>query len=197
MADNYLKTPLGTSLNRLSVSRAQDAIKLTGRALPARLVSRVGMIVTVAFEVTSNYTLPEVTIPLAGSEYAREPLQVGCQGVVIPADVYLGGISGLGGGTAGLAQPGNLTALVFQPVGNTAFQSVDPDVYTIYGPAGVTLRDSTAASLIELTPTSITLSVGGHSIIINSSGVTIDGKVFLAHEHTGVATGSNNTGGVF
>ena len=35
MADAYLKKPLGQSLNDLSTKRAQDAIQLLGKALPA------------------------------------------------------------------------------------------------------------------------------------------------------------------
>ena len=44
--------------------------------------------------------------------------------------------------------------------------------------------------------TSITLQVGGHSIVINASGVTIDGRLFLAHQHLGVQTGGGVSGGV-
>ena len=44
--------------------------------------------------------------------------------------------------------------------------------------------------------TSITLGVGGNTIVINGSGVSINGRQFLAHEHSGVMTGGGITGGV-
>jgi hypothetical protein len=42
----------------------------------------------------------------------------------------------------------------------------------------------------------ISLSAGGHSITIGSSGVVIDGTVWSTHEHTGVTTGADQTGPV-
>jgi hypothetical protein len=43
---------------------------------------------------------------------------------------------------------------------------------------------------------SITLTVGGNSVVIDGSAVTIQGRQFLQHEHKGVQTGSANTEGV-
>jgi hypothetical protein len=117
-------------------------------------------------------------------------------GVAFPASVYIGGVSGLGGGVATMALQGNLSCLVWFPIGNKAFSAVDPQAVTIYGPNGVVLRDSNSEASIALTPTGISLNCGGHSIVINSTGVTIDGKVFLTHEHSGVQTGTGDTGPV-
>lgn len=58
------------------------------------------------------------------------------------------------------------------------------------------LRFDASGGMEMVSPTTISLTVGGHSVVINSSGVTIDGKVFLAHTHSGVQTGSGDTGGV-
>src|SRR6185437_12230915 len=71
-----------------------------------------------AFEVTSSITLPNITIPKAESNWIRMPTQVGDKGWTVPADAYLGAISGLGGGTPTLSRPHNLAALVFVPVSN-------------------------------------------------------------------------------
>lgn len=57
------------------------------------------------------------------------------------------------------------------------------------------LRFSSAG--IDMTsPTQISMTVGGHSIVIDASAVTIDGKPFLPHTHGGVTTGGANTTGV-
>ena len=208
MADNFHKVPFGQSINRIATTRARDAIQLLGKALPASVVSRVGMIVKVKFEVNSVFTLPNVVCPLAGSEYFRAPLQPGCQGVVFPADAYLGGMSGLGGGVADLTLHANLSTLVFFPIGNTGFQAADPNVATLYGPNGVTLQENAGASTFKLTPNSITLSVAGNTVVMNSSGVTINGvfvvtisglvilnnRQFMSHFHTDPQGGV--TGGV-
>jgi hypothetical protein len=59
--------------------------------------------VTVAFELHDTpYVFPNVTIPLFGPQYIRYPMQPGDKGIVIPADTYLGGVSGQGGGVADL-----------------------------------------------------------------------------------------------
>ena len=42
----------------------------------------------------------------------------------------------------------------------------------------------------------LTLKVGGVDIVIDSSGVKIQGKLFLPHAHSGVSTGISDTGPV-
>ena len=221
MGDNSLKTPLGSSLNDLAIQRVAEGIRSTGRAWPASVVSVAGAIVTVRFEFgqTVPANIPQVTIPLFGPEYIRYPIQPGDKGVTFPADAYLGGLSGLGGGAADLTQQANLSALVFLPFGNVGWSEVDKRALTMYGPNGVVMRDTGGGSTITLTPGSIktttpdfivqgpngkssleltdsaiTLKSNGHQIVIDASGVTIDGKVFLLHEHVGVTTGLGTTG---
>ena len=211
MADNSLKTPLGTSLNNIAIQRAADAIQLLGKALPASVTKVNGSIVTVKFELaqTVPFTLPEVTVPLFGPEYIRYPIQAangstpGTKGMVVPANAYLGGMSGLGGGIADLTQRGNLTALVFLPFGNTDWAAPDdPQAVCIYGPAGVILRDSGSKSVVKIDTDGISLAFGGFEITIDKDGITIgnnttiDGKVFLQHEHQEVQSGTDNTGSV-
>ncbi len=48
---------------------------------------------------------------------------------------------------------------------------------------------------IEGTDT-VTLKVGSTTIVVNSSGITIDGKDWITHKHSGVDVGAGNTGGV-
>jgi hypothetical protein len=180
VADNAQKIPVSTRLNQGALERAKNAIQVLGKSLPASVVKVVGPIVTVKFEVQSGFTLPNVTIPTIGNEYARAPLQVGCKGMVIPSDAYLGGMSGLGGGTANLTQQFNLTALVFAPIGNSGWVQVDANAYVIYGPNGVVLRDTASNTTFTLTPSGITIK----------GNVTIQGSLTA----TGGITAGQGTG---
>jgi GpV-like protein with Apex motif len=197
MADNYAKLWLQKRLNQNSIQRANEAIQATGRALPCRVTAVSGAIVTVAFELDSSpWTLPQITIPKAESNWIRMPTQVGDLGVTLPADAYLSGISGLGGGIAKLRmRPGNLSALIFVPVSNATSPPVNQNMAQIQGPAGAIIRTSDGASTITVNETSITLTAGGKTFSISASGITIDGIAFETHYHTGVQTGSGNTGG--
>lgn len=149
-------------------------------SLPCHVVAVDGAIVTVSFDVQTDKTLPRVTIPILGSEYVRLPIQAGddgTKGMVVPADAYLGAISGLGGSTVTLLQPGNLGALAFIPIGNKNWFSVDGNVLVMYGPNGVTLRDKAGNTTIDLTGASVTVTRGGVSMVLDNSGVTINGDL--------------------
>lgn len=157
-SNNSQKTPISKSLNLFAAKKAQDALQLTGKALPCSVVSVSGAIVTVKFEVQSSYTLPNVTMPLFGPEYIRYPIQKGDKGFTVSADAYLGGMSDLGGGTATMARRGNLSALVFIPIGSKKWTPVDPNAVTIYGPNGVVMRDTNSKSTIILLPAGIAVT---------------------------------------
>ena len=170
MADNSQKTPFALTINQHTTRRIVDAIQLAGKALPVAVTVVDGQIVTVRFLLLGPiFTLPEVRLPIFGPEYARSPTQVGDLGVVFPIDVYLGGVSGLGGGVADLTQRANLATLVFFPVGNASWAAVDPSVYTLYGPGGVTLRDSGSASRFLLTPSDVTIDTPGSVDILTAT----------------------------
>jgi hypothetical protein len=193
---NAQKTPLSRSLSAFTQRKVLDEIDKRGRSLPCSVVSVDGPIVTVNFEVM-GLNLPRVTMPLFGSEYVRLPIQPGATGVTFPCDVYLGGVSGLGGATADDTPRGNLSTLVFFPVGNKNWPAVDPDTLTLYGESSVKIQDSLDDNAhVIVNDSGITLAFGGHAIVINSTGVTIDGRVFLGHEHSGVQSGSSASGGV-
>jgi hypothetical protein len=187
---NAHKTPLAISNENTPQRKVQDAIALLGKALPAQVVSidGTGTIVTIQFLVqTSLFTLPNVECGLATSEYQRAPIQKGCKGVVFPADVALGGVTGLGGGVADISLPANLSALMFFPSGNTGFGATDdPNKYLIYGPDGAiirTLSKLTIFDINDLTPT-ITLPAGVPLRIVGS--VVIEGGVALGGKITAV-----------
>jgi len=203
MINNVQTTPFTKSLPQIIQNEIANALQQIPQTLPVSVVSVQGAFVTVKFELKSQITFPLIKVPQAISRYARPPTQIGDKGLVMPADVYLGGVTGLGGGTASYGQrEGNLSTLVFVPLSNISFPSVDANAYNITGPNGAVIKDDSGNSVITLTPNSITLACGSNSITINSSGISltgtlnINGAAYLAHEHKNVMTGTNNTGGV-
>ena len=178
------KTPLAQALPAFTQAKILDAQQLLGKGLPASVVSVNGAIVTVKFEISSDYTLPQVTVPLFGPEYIRYPIKAGDKGAVIPFDARLGGVSGLGGGVADLSLPANLTSLVFLPTGNTAWSEVDPTSVTAYGPGGVVLRDTGSGAVITLTPTGMNCQVGASVFNITASATTLTTPTFTVNGAT-------------
>ena len=185
-----------------------------GKSLPCHVTEVAGQIVTVAFDMPQGqpWILPSVTLPVASSPYDYIPLQVGDTGFTVPADAYLGGISGLGGGQATWARPGNLDALVFVPVGKQSFSAANANARIIQGPDGwidQTMQGTTCSvvgnqngitltygsTTIVMNSTSIQMTAGGQTVTLNSSGLDIGGITFGTHEHSGVATGTSNSGG--
>ena len=205
MSDNSQKTPLARTLNQFAERKTRGIIDLLGKALPASVVAipTAGVpIVTVKFELTNiPYTLPQVTVPLAGSEYIRLPIQVGCKGMVLPAGAYLGGVSGLGGGTADLSQRANLSTLVFFPIGNTAFAvSENTNAMVIYGPDGAIIRNAAKTAVLKVTTEECSVSPPvGKPFIVNGNLVVngnlqfsgnieaVDGSLYTGNIHTGGA----------
>ena len=180
---NAQKTPLVSSINAGAKTQAQNAITDLGRALPASVVKVMGAIVEVKFEVNSNFTIPNVTIPLFGPEYIRYPIQPGCKGLVVPSDAYLGGMSGLGGGVADMSLRGNLTALVFFPIGNKGWSSEDPDMLVLYGVKGVVLRDQGKRVTLTLTGSGIAIDLGGGTMTATNGDIIADGVSLKKHTH--------------
>jgi hypothetical protein len=194
MSRSAQKKPLARTLPTFAQQKVLDEIAKRGRALPGHVVAISGQIVTVNFDVT-GVTLPkQVRMPIATSEYDRLPLQVGSLGLARPAGTYLGGVSGLGGGTADLSLRGNLTTLVWEPIANSTWATppgADANTRVVYGADALLLLDSLAGhASIKLTATGITLAVGSESITLTSSGITIgpnttiDSRVFLQHLHS-------------
>jgi hypothetical protein len=75
--DNSAKRPFAESINRAAILQAKQEAHNQGKALPCSVLSVDGSIVTVQFEVKSNWSIPNVTIPVFGPEYLRYPIQPG------------------------------------------------------------------------------------------------------------------------
>ncbi len=217
MSSGYFdKLWLQHSVNETAIRRAIETIALRGKSLPCRIIEVVGQIVTVEFDVDSApWTLPPVTIPVASSPYDYVPYQLGDTGLTMPADVYLGGISGLGGGTADMSRRANLTALVFVPVGKQSFTPTNVNARIIQGPDGwiaQTTQGNTPCNIvgnqqgitltygstqIAMNATSITMTAGGQTVTLNSSGFDIGGILFGTHTHSYLpGTGTQTDTGV-
>lgn len=208
MSDNHLKTPLNLSLNRLAANRSQVQSWITGKSLPCVVTKVVSSgIVTVSFQVNSGkLTMPPVTIPIEGAEYVRYPIQVGDKGLAIAASTRLGGISGLGSGQPDLSQPANLSGLSFIWLGNTAWVApLDPNAVELYGvgDSGVILRSGDSVVKVTISADGVTIETGGNPVTVNGGGdVTVNdggdvvagGISLLNHTHSGVTSGSDDTG---
>lgn len=166
MINEGLKTPLASSINQVASQQAADAIVQLGRALPCHVVGVEGQVVTVRFDVQGPWTLPQVTMPVATSVYDWLPLRPGDVGVTVSSEVYLGGASGLGGGTATFAPVGNLTGLLFVPVSNAGFLTTFENYRVVQGPDGVVVQ---------------TLD-GSVSLVLNASGVKVNGNLTVTGE---------------
>lgn len=176
------------NMNSFADNKIASASQMAGKILPASVVSRSGNMITVQVLLRDTpYVIPHLTVPLFGPEYIRYPMQLGDKGILIPADTYIGGVSGLGGGTANLTTPANLSALTFLPISNTEWESVDPSVLTLYGPEGVTLRDSKSKTTFLLTPTSITIATP------EQFKVTVGGTAFTLTGNSWALTGQSGT----
>lgn len=191
---------LQQKLNRNAQSQAMLAIEQTGRALPCKVTKVNGSLVTVSFEVDSGYTLPPVQMPKAESQWMRAPTQIGDFGLTVPADTFLGGISGLGSGVATLGkQYGNLSALVWIPVAGTGF-TAPPRASIAWpnGPHGARLGDSASTAYIDCNPDTgtVTIAAGGKAWTFTAAGLTMSsGVIAETHVHPGVTGGSSDTGG--
>lgn len=195
------KTPIARTLEAWGLRKAQSAIDLLGAALPASVVKVVSSgIVTVKFELQNvPFTLPQITVPIEGSEYIRLPIQQGMKGWVKPSDAYLGGMSGLGGGIADLTPRPNLSNLVFSPIGNTAWSAADdPNAVVIYGPDGVIIRDAKSKNVLtwrqdgvtfNLTAGSLTITIPTGQLMTINGNVQINGNLQLGGVIEGLTGG--------
>jgi len=71
-----------------------------------------------------------------------------------------------------------------------------PKVLSSYSTDSIVMRNTDNSNYIKLGPDGIELKFGAKKIEIDNTGVTIDGKPFLLHTHSGVTIGSGSTGGV-
>jgi hypothetical protein len=117
--------------------KTQDGQQLQGKMLPCHVVKIKGAIVTIAFDVKSQYTLPQIDVPVASDSYQRGSIQVNDKGYAVAGDAFIGNNSGLGENTSNLSPRANLSNLVFHPIGNSKWDNVDTNQNTHTAPNGV------------------------------------------------------------
>lgn len=179
------------------------------RALPCHVVSVSGSLVTVAFDVANPpIPLPQVTVPKAEGMWLRSPTQIGDRGIVLAADAYLEPIAGMASGTAPFTRPSTYGGLAFMPVSQQPSPPDDPNASYVQGPNGFVGQTTTGTKSSVITDSNgTTITFGGVSLTISSSGVrisggnltvdedaTIKGIQYSTHVHSGVASGSSVSG---
>lgn len=165
---NAQKRSQAGDLHEFGDKKSQDWLFRAPKSTPARVAAIVGNMVSVAVNMmTKPFTVPAITMPKAESPYFRSPTQSGDQGMIISCDYYLGGVSGLGGGTATLTPEANLSTGVFLPISRTSLPPmVDPNAAQCSGPNGVVLTDTAGDASLKISP-------GGGCVIIIPSGQTV------------------------
>lgn len=204
MPDNYQKLWLQPNINAGATTRALAEIERTGQALPCSVleVNPDGLgysFVKVQFEVQGGpWTLPPLILPKAESQWLRAPTQVGDFGITVPADTYTGGISGYGGVADLTVDYGNMSTLLWVPVGSQNFSAMpDPNKPFLNGPAGAIVGDSGQAVYIDFDVESQTVTIYAGSLTwsFGPAGFTMStGIVVETHLHGEVQTGTAVSG---
>lgn len=201
------KKALTVALPKLLAATGADARQVAGQAWPCTVVDVDGAIVTVTFDVSSEFMLPQVTCAIAESRYVRLPVQEGDKGMVMAASTRLGGVTGLGSGLAPLALPGNLGGLVYVPLGNKAWPTIDPNAVVVQAPNGAKiLTDSGVSEIIvdtnqvKVTQGDVTVEITGgvvtvtaDHVVVNAADSTFNGDVAISGNLT--VLGNASVGG--
>lgn len=173
--DYFSKLWLKKNANELAIRRATELMEGLGCGLPCTVTAVSGQMVTVQWTLdTAPWTLPPVTIPCAGqSPWNYRPTQVGDTGITVPMRVLLGQIIGTSTSATTFAPPGNLSALVFLPVGTKSFVPPDANAYLIQGPNGFIGRTTTGtASSVVTNSNGTTVTYGSDTVTLNSNGLS-------------------------
>ena len=183
------KIPFAASLSNAIQTKIDENEQSSGQCYPCHVTEVNGSIVTINFEVIvpDGVTLPPVTCPIAESQYVRLPVQVGDKGIAIAANTRLGGISNLGLGYAPLINPSNLGGLVFMPIGDKKWFTVDGTYLFMYGINGVELTTINQDCKLTLTSTGITINLNGGNLIVNNGNTTMNGNLTV----NGLITGTS------
>jgi hypothetical protein len=214
MSGYFGKLPFAQNIASAMDFQNQSFDQQFGWELPCSVksVSDDGLQVTVSFQVqASQYNLPDITIPVASSQYIRAPIQKGDTGVTKKVDVDLTYIAGLQDGVPNFATVGNLASvLFFQPLTTTKWPD-NPNINAawVYGPDGVILQDTDGNSIatinhdaskgitlvvgdnnVTVNSSKAVLAVGSNNVTVSSSGISINGtlkingELYTMHEHS-------------
>lgn len=199
MTDLTKKLSFAQNLSSAVQNVVDQTMSMYGNQLPCTVVETDGRFVTVNFEVVNTtLPLPQITIPIAGWQWMRYPVQVGDAGVTVSIDVNVAFIAHVVNGKTTMVPSGNFgPTLLFLPVmQKDMFTAPDPNALIGYGPNGVQLfdydptkqPDENINSLLKVTPTSvniilksgIAINISGDTISIEASNVNIMGDVTIS-----------------
>lgn len=172
--DNVAGLFLQADLHRIAAKAVRVAMEHLGKRLPCHVTAVSGQIVTVAFDLPQRapWVLPEITIPKAEGPWINSPTQIGDVGLTIPADVYLGGISGIGGGQATWKRPGNLDALVWVPVAKQSTTVANQNAALVQGPDGAIIQTTQGTrSSVVTDQNGTTVTYGSNTLVVNGSEI--------------------------
>lgn len=150
------KKPFSVGLNAFVQQKNQDAVKISRQALPATVVSVNLPFVTVAIQLRTNFTIPQVTCAVVESKYVRVPIQVGDSGLILSADSILTGVTGQSNSVS-MQFPSNLESMIFLPLGSKSWNSVDANA--------VYIQDSSGASVIQVKNDKVLLTSQAFDVI--------------------------------
>ena len=167
------KKQLSLNLPRVLRGAVADGKQIEGQAWPCHVVAVDGAIVTIAFDVGGDFTLPQVTCPIAESRYVRLPIQIGDTGYVTAASARLGGVTDLGAGVAPMVLPSNLGGLVFIPLGRKSWNTIDANAVVIQAPNGSKILTDDGASEIIVDTGQVKITQGGITVEITGGVVTV------------------------
>ncbi|MCO4880240.1 hypothetical protein [Paraburkholderia caribensis] len=197
MNNIHIKRPFTDTLSGYTRQASERSHNIRGRSWPCTVVSVNGSIVTVQFQVTSQWTLRNTTMPVIGSEYIRLPIQPGMKGYAIPADTTLGAMSGLGPDAPPdeTVLPGNLNSLVFAPMGNARWLAPhDPNKIELYGPSGFDIHHQTQPVSMVGSDADLMLSALSSFIKIEDGVITIKAAQIILDGELSQGTSGNQGG---
>jgi len=215
MSDLSKKVIFAQNIGEIARHAISSESQSNGYQLPCRVArvitdesgNTIDGFVEIEFQVVGlSVPFPNIVVPVVGWRYLRFPIQVGDVGITITIDTDTQYISGIYDGIATINGSGNLgPTLAFLPIMNTRMENSDnPQAVVVVGPQGAIIRDDNSNSVVTISATGIRMQSGSAYIQINHNGsidiegtsVTVMGKNFLSHQHSGVQTGTSNTGGV-
>ncbi len=130
--------------------------------------------------------------PRAGGFCITLPVQVGDECLVVFADNCFDAWWQSGGVQNQIDKRRHDLSDGFAILGPTS----QPRKISSYSTDSIVMRNDAGTNAIKIGPSGIELKFGSKKIEITASGITIDGKDFLLHTHSGVTVGGGVTGGV-
>lgn len=186
---------------RVAVPGIVEAVDLVNQTVDVTVALNVNTVLGAEITPTTIKTLSKIPImiPRTSRFMITFPIAVGDECLLVVADSCIGSWwqNGGTGNNPEFPERHDLTNsfALFGP-------SSQPNKIPNYGSSSLQIRNADGTVFIEVTDTGINIfdpsgpvTINGGTVVIGSA-TTIDGRLFLAHQHTGVATGGGTSGPV-